>query len=194
MCLVHVGKVDGSISSKLADEVAQLIFKVNLAYHMMLEDYGNDGIWDRLPAYFKDTRNQLKAKTHPIYHFLKSSENLVFGANLFIPLEEFKLQFNDHSRRNNLKRVPWTEELYMVPLADHQLRLERRKDVVFHEKTYSDTTVIVGVTWKNDNGHAQQTTLPNMAGLRHSSPDGAHKKRAPPQIGSYQAIPSTLPI
>jgi hypothetical protein len=187
MCMIPVGKVDGSISAKLASEVAALLFKFNLAYHMMLEDYGSDGVWDCLPSYFKTTRNELKAKTQPMYHFLKRCEHLQWGTDLYIPLEQFKNYYNNYVKQNNLKRVPWTEELYVAPIADHQLKLEKRKDVNWMDKVYPESTVIVGVTWMNDSAlQPQQTTLPHL-------PLMPRKHQEPQQLShTYAAIPKNL--
>lgn len=184
IALVHFAKtivrVDGEIKKRLREQVGELIAKCNIAYHMMLESYGSKGVWENLPAYFHKTQNNLKAKTHPMYHFLKS-EQLVFGKDHCIALEDFKALFNDHVRKNNLKRVAWTEELYEVPLYDHKLVQEMREEFRSGDKIYKHATVIVGVAARDA---VTATYEPPAQMPNYEAPSAVG-----PKVGSYQPIP-----
>jgi len=192
-CKIPVGKVDSSIGGRLAMEVAALIYKCNIAYHMMVEDYGTKGVWECLPKYFKDTRNDLKAKTHPMYHFLSSDEKFIWGSTRYITVEKFKTYYNDHVRKNNLKRGPWTEELYMTAFAERHLRIEKRKNVFDGDKMVSEAMVVAGVAWKDDEeaaAHAaQQAAAPNVAEMLQPLAQNIRKEL---HIGTYGAIPKTV--
>jgi len=189
MCLKTIGRTDQNIINRMREEVAALIFKANVAYHMMVESYGDRGAWDCLPAYFKETQNQLKAKTHPVYHFLKS-EDLYYAQDVFMPLEQFKVHYNNHARTNNLKKVQWNEELYQVPLADRGLTLEKRQDFTWNEKYYPNaTTVVVGVTWRDESSHQPQQNMspPDIPPLQHIPKQGAPQ---PLQNVTHAPIPN----
>jgi len=188
MCLKSIGRTDQNIITRMRQEVAALIFKSNVAYHMMVESYGDRGAWDCLPAYFKNTQGQLKAKTHPVYHFLKS-EHLVYDAEAYMPLEQFKVHYNNHARMNNLKKPQWDDELYQVPLADSGLTLEKREDFTWNEKYYpSSTTVIVGITWRDEGAYQpqQNTAPPSFPNLQRVSPS----KKSGVQNVTHAPIPT----
>lgn len=122
-------RVDGEISNKLKDEVGAILLKANHAYHLMLEDYGSRGIWEMLPPYFKETQDSLKAKTHPLYNFLKSGELEFVDKSLYISVDAFRNAFSAHCNKINQKRSVWNEELYVVPLQDYNLKIERPESI-----------------------------------------------------------------
>jgi len=199
----RINKVDGKITNRLREEVAHMICKSNVAYHMMIESYGDSGVWEKLPKYFHETQNDLKAKTHPVYHFLKS-EKLLYGPDHFIPLETFKEYFNNHARQNNLKRPMWNEELYEVPLADYKLTLKQEPEVRYGDQVFYNATVIYGVTWR-DNGHfqPQQSVIdydqsvgtggmgpPSTPSKTNNRMSSTHKKPNPStSFGTFKPIP-----
>lgn len=199
---IALKKQDGSIYAQLRNEIAFIMSKCNQAYHLLVKQCGKDSLWDHVPDYFLKTQNQLKAKTHPVYHFL-NSEDLDFAPGNMMPLDTFRTMFLLHCQKCSLKRVPWNEELYMVPFADRKLSLELREEIQWPPGTtdsYKNCTVITGVTVKegrfggqpghNPNPYRQQQPQQQQQGTPQKTASAAAPGPMPSSFTTYKAIPT----
>lgn len=121
-------RADGDLLRKLKMEVACIISKANQAYHLLLREYGTSGVWEKLPDFFKNAQNKLKAKTHPVYHFLQSNE-VEYDPAAYISFDAFRGAYKTYVEKCNLKRLPWTEEVYGVPLEEKGLTIETPDEI-----------------------------------------------------------------
>lgn len=184
-----IRKVNGEISNMLRAEVAATILKSNQAYHVMLKNYGSSGIWENLPAYFTASQDKLKAKTHPVYDFLRS-ETLVFGEDLCVPMQRFRTEFMTHCKMNGLKREPWKEELYMVPLMEKKLEIKMVDELEWHGRIYKRVQFIYGVdivendTFNDAGGELSYTGGIDSAEKGHGHKQGGSAKKQRTMTGN----------
>lgn len=99
-------KVDPRLSDKIALEMPLLLLKCNLAYRHACAEYGDQDIWDVLPAYFTNTQRRLKAQINPLVGFLTDPETVEFGPDRYIYLKEFQRHYKEWLARNNFGRPP----------------------------------------------------------------------------------------
>ena len=102
-----VTKTDTAIDKKLAKELPVIMKLCVSAYYSAVRQYGIRGIWDILPRYFHENKEDMEQTTNALQNFLKSGK-VVFGDKLYIPAKVFSQEFNEHVRENNLAREQFT--------------------------------------------------------------------------------------
>jgi len=122
---VKIKRVDQRLDSKLHDEMSAIILKGNQAYLTLCKEYGNKGIWENVPQYFKDTNEDLKSATHPIYSLFKS-DKLEFGEDLYITEYMFRSILSRHCKETKMQEEPWNDDYYLVAFADRNLEMVRK--------------------------------------------------------------------
>lgn len=75
----RVTEGDPQLFSKLQDEMASIILKINLAYHIASTQFGMRDIWKSLPPYFHDQKRKLRASTHGLAAFFEEPMECRFG-------------------------------------------------------------------------------------------------------------------
>ena len=75
----RVTEGDPQLFSKLQDEMASIILKINLSYHVASAQFGTRDIWKSLPPYFHDQKRKLRASTHGLAAFFEEPMECQFG-------------------------------------------------------------------------------------------------------------------
>lgn len=131
------------LGQKLKTEMSYIIQKCNKAYREYALQYGRKNIWTVLPPYFGNTQQELAKATNPLIHFLLS-ENIVLGADKFIPEKIFVAAFNEHCRENNYNKHRFNPDFYMGPFAQHNIKVQYKETKVY-EGAKKTGTYFLGV-------------------------------------------------
>jgi len=117
-----VVNTDTEIDKKLAKEIPGIMKMCIRGYYHTLKMHGKKGIWNILPQYFKENKEEMEQTTNSLQHFLKS-EKVVFNKRLYVPLKVFSQMFNDHCRENNLLREQFTKDYYMGIFTNNGIKI-----------------------------------------------------------------------
>lgn len=191
--LKRIVKVDGEIGRRLEQEVATILLRANQAYHMLLDEYGHSGIWEKLPRYFLETQNKLKAKTHPVYHFLDFGDVEFVDQSLYTSMKVLQEAFMVHCVKVNCKRPMWTEELYSVAFQDRNLVVETADEIEFPigSGIMERNIVIVRGIMMKEHSQTLNQQLPELFAASNERTTAQEKSAAPgPALQTHRAIPA----
>lgn len=115
-------------------ELAIIIKKCTEAYWTCLIDHGHENIWDFIPKYFKEKREEISSESNSIRAFLRSNRVLLisdydrnsqeemlrhFDPRYITPLEKLEAQYNEYCTHQQLKSdscIAWNEQNYKPAL------------------------------------------------------------------------------
>ena len=117
-----VVNTDTEIDKRLAKEIPSIMKLCIRGYYHTLKRHGKKGIWNILPQYFKENKEEMEQTTNSLQHFLKSGK-VVFNKNYYVPLKVFSQIFNDHCRENNLPREQFTKDYYMGIFTNNDIKV-----------------------------------------------------------------------
>lgn len=117
---------DMKLGDKLAVELALILIKCNKAYLAMASRHGHVNIWTVLPKYFKETRDQLAQSVNSVEAFLVSPE-VVYGDDVFCPMEDFRAALKSFEISNNYKSKKYDTDFFRGPFSKFNLRIQRAK-------------------------------------------------------------------
>ena len=106
-----VVKTDTAIDKKLAKEMPAIMKLCISAYYSATREHGIKGIWDILPRYFHENKEDMEQTTNALQNFLKSGK-IVYGDKFYVPAKVFCQEFNEHIRENNLAKEQFTKDYY----------------------------------------------------------------------------------
>lgn len=106
-----VVNTDTEIDKKLKKELPFIMCLCVRAYYNALNKYGKKGIWNILPRYFHENKEDMEQTTNSLQNFLKSG-NIMFDKKYYVPLKNFQQAYNEHCRDNNLHRDQFTKDFY----------------------------------------------------------------------------------
>ena len=106
-----VMNTDTEIDKKLTKELPFIIKLCVTSYYKALNTYGKKGIWNILPRYFHENKEEMEQTTNALQNFLKSGK-VIFNPKIYVPMKIFQQSFNDHCRDNNLPRDQFTKDFY----------------------------------------------------------------------------------
>jgi len=104
-------KTDTAIDKKLAKEMPAIIKLCVSAYYSAIREHGVKGIWDILPRYFHENKEEMEQTTNALQNFLKCGK-IIYGEKLYVPAKIFSQEFNEHIRENNLSKEQFTKDYY----------------------------------------------------------------------------------
>ena len=134
---------DPHLDDKLEQEMPAILCKCLRAYLDYAHKYASKDIWNVLPKYFVQVRNQVATVTNSLQHFM-CSEKLRFGADLFVPQREFIARFNQHCKENNLGNFKFNQDFYAGPFSARELEV-RVESKIYNGNAYSAQPFIFGV-------------------------------------------------
>lgn len=102
---------DTDVDKRLAKELPTIMKLCVSGYYHAVNTYGKKGIWNILPKYFHDQKEDLEQSTNTLQHFLKSGK-IVFDSKLYVPFVTFKQAFSAHCAENNFPREQFVKEFY----------------------------------------------------------------------------------
>lgn len=141
---------DPQLGKKLEKEISAIMRQCNLYYLRYASMYSTKDIWNVLPDYFLETQRLMAAASNSLFAFL-DSECLVFGEELYMPMDEFFKRFNAFCTENNLQKPKINVDLYRSPFAKYNLDVEpkaSRKYPVKGGRMYKNATFVMGVDIK----------------------------------------------
>ena len=113
---------DTEIDKKLLKELPFILKLCVRGYHHALNTHGKKGIWNILPKYFHENKEEMEQTTNSLQNFLKSGK-VVFDKKLYIPMKVFSQAFNDHCRENNLPREQFTKDYFMALFTNNGIKI-----------------------------------------------------------------------
>ena len=117
---------DMKLGEKLLAELPRILLKCNKAYLDMVGRHSHVNIWTVLPRYFKETRDQLAQSVNSVEAFLASTE-VVYGSELYCPMEDFRAALKSFEISNNYKSKKYDTDFFRGPFAKFNLSIERNK-------------------------------------------------------------------
>jgi hypothetical protein len=134
---------DPHLEHKLEKELPSILCKCLRAYLDYAHKYADKDIWNVLPNYFKQVKNQVATVTNALQHFL-NSEKLRFGPDLCIPQKVFVANFNQHCRENVLGNFRFTQDFYAGPFSAKELEV-RMHSGIWNGTAYASQPFVFGV-------------------------------------------------
>jgi phage/plasmid-associated DNA primase len=117
-----VVNTDTELDKKLAKELPIIMKLCISGYHAAINKYGKKGIWNILPRYFHENKEEMEQTTNALQNFLKSGK-VVFDKKLYVPMKIFQQSFNDHCRENNLPREQFTKDFYGAIFINNNIKI-----------------------------------------------------------------------
>ena len=154
-----VVNTDTEIDKKLTKEIPNIMKMCIRGYYRILKIHGKKGIWNILPQYFKENKEEMEQTTNSLQHFLKS-EKVIFGNKLYVPLKVFSQIFNDHCRENNLQREQFTKDYYMGIFTNNNIKLVQQGSREYPPNSgliVKRTTFLVGIDIPGDDNEIEES-------------------------------------
>ena len=117
-----VMNTDTEIDKKLLKELPFILKLCIRGYYTALNTHGKKGIWNILPRYFHENKEEMEQTTNSLQNFLKSGK-VVFDKKLYVPMKVFSQAFNDHCRENNLPREQFTKDYFMAIFTNNNIKI-----------------------------------------------------------------------
>ena len=147
-----VTNTDTEIDKKLLRELPHIMKLCIRGYYNALSIHGKKGIWNILPEYFHQNKDELEQTTNSLQNFLKSGK-VVLGKKLYVPHKVFAQAFNDHCRENNLPREQFTKDFFIGIFTNNNIKVVQqgsREYPIGSGTVMKRTTFFVGVDIQND--------------------------------------------
>ncbi len=113
---------DTEIDKKLSEELPIIIKLCISCYYDAVNTHGKKGIWNVLPKYFHENKEEMEQTTNSLQNFLKSGK-VIFGEKLYVPMKVFQQCFNEHCRDNNLTREQFTKDFYGSVFTNNNIKI-----------------------------------------------------------------------
>lgn len=146
------GKGDPGLLERCFKKMHSIMAKCSGAYLEKAALFGNNSIWSCVPQYFVDMRNEMRADTHELEHFLQRSDAIQKGEGYSMPWTTFKAMFNDHCQKNNFPKRRVNHDYYSQVFKNHDIQLDENLteaismvDPDTGEKLNLETVIIHGV-------------------------------------------------
>ena len=143
---------DTEADKKLMKELPFIIKMCVRGYYHALNTHGKKGIWNILPKYFHENKDDLEQTTNSLQNFLRSGK-LVFDKKLYVPMKVFSQAFNDHCRENNLAKDQFTKDYYMAIFNNNNIRVVQQGTREYPPKSgiiIKRTTFFIGIDIPGD--------------------------------------------
>ncbi|NBU15972.1 MAG: hypothetical protein EBS48_02990 [Actinobacteria bacterium] len=139
---------DMKLGEKLGAELPAILVKCNRAYLEMAGKYSHVNVWTVLPAYFKETRDQLAQSVNSVEAFLASTD-VVHGLDLYCPMDEFRAALKTFEVSNNYRSKKYDTDFFRGPFTKYGLRIERAKKA--YRGTNKTRDYVIGIDINNAN-------------------------------------------
>lgn len=117
-----VVNTDTELDKKLLIELPIIMKLCIKGYYSAINKYGKKGIWNILPKYFHENKEEMEQTTNALQNFLKSGK-VVFDKKYYVPMKIFQQSFNDHCRENNLPREQFTKDFYGAIFVNNNIKI-----------------------------------------------------------------------
>ena len=144
---------DMKLGEKLLAELPGILVKCNRAYLEMVRQHSHVNVWTVLPKYFKETRDQLAQSVNSVEAFLASTE-IVHGAELYCPMEDFRAALKTWEVSNNYRSKKYDTDFFRGPFSKYNLRIERAKKA--YRGTNKTRDYVMGIDINNMGGEENE--------------------------------------
>ena len=117
---------DMELGKKLEREMPAILKKCASAYLEAARKYGNQNVWNYLPAYFKNLQSEMAAATNSLENFLQS-EKIVLGEDLYCDWQSFIRAAQAHAREYNFNLKTVSKDFYSGPFDKYKITLDKTK-------------------------------------------------------------------
>lgn len=121
-----VANGDMKLGEKLDVEMPLILVKCNKAYLEMSSRHSHTNIWQLLPQYFKNTRDDLAQAVNSVEAFLGST-GVVMDPALFVPMDDFKLGLKVFEQQNGFRSKQYTKDFFRGPLGKFGIEIRKEK-------------------------------------------------------------------
>jgi phage/plasmid-associated DNA primase len=121
---IKVKKGDTQLSKKLEKEIGHILYACNAAYLDAVNKYGSSDIWNIVPVYFKESRDEMAATTNALQAFIKS-DMVTIGENEYIKESSFVQVLNEFCANNGFKRIKWSKQYSLGVFSDNGLACKK---------------------------------------------------------------------
>lgn len=122
----RVKEGDTQLGKKLKKEVGHIIHACNRAYLDAVNRHGSSDIWNIVPAYFKDSRDDMAETTNALVSFIKS-DKVILNPDLYITQSLFIDEFNAFCKERNFPKIKWSNQYTMGPFQTFNLSVKQGK-------------------------------------------------------------------
>jgi len=120
-----VRETDTELDKKLAMELPCIMKMCISGYMWAVKKYGTRGIWNILPRYFHENKEEMEQTTNSLQNFL-SSGKVKINSDSYCPEKIFKQCFNDHCRENTLPKEQFTSDYYKGIFTNNGIKVIKR--------------------------------------------------------------------
>ncbi len=138
-------QLKNDVKGDLDREMPTIIQKCNLAYRYAIKHYSRTNLWEYLPKFFVDFRDNLLEQTNSLIDFMNNG-NLVYEENNFMTKEEFISQYNLFCKENQCLQKKITSDYYCHPFnilsKVKKIKIEMKKNPTINNIKYVGTFVL----------------------------------------------------
>jgi hypothetical protein len=138
--IVKKNEGDSKLGEKLRKEIPYVMQACNRGYLEAIDKYKGKGIWDILPEFFRETKEQISQDTNALVNFL-NSDKVTISPELVCPEKIFVNAFNDHCREHSLGTFKWCVTYFRGPFENKQISLKRNQLVSYNGKKCSGSFI-----------------------------------------------------
>jgi len=106
--------VNPNLPTEIAEQMAPFLYKCNYAYRELaaLTKVKNQGIWEVLPAYFKEAQAKMARNINPLRSFIDEYDVLEKRPTHYMPYEDFCMAHNEYGKNHGFKKVKFNPDYY----------------------------------------------------------------------------------
>ena len=118
---------DTELDKKLIKELPYIMKMCISGYLYAVGKYGTKGIWNSLPKYFHENKEEMEQSTNSLQHFISSGKiKISSDKDCYVPEKIFKQYFNDHCRENTLPKDKFTSDYYKGIFENNSISVVKR--------------------------------------------------------------------
>jgi len=152
--LFQVKESDSNLFARIKQNIAAIIHKINLAYHVLVAKTGSSSIWNNLPEYFLKTKENLSAAINPLVDFLTNNSSIRMeptNDQVYMPFDDFRDLYTQHCARNQFKVSRFNRDHYGTVFEQYALTV-KSDTRIYQGKMRDDIKWVIGVNIKDDDG------------------------------------------
>ena len=115
---------DPDLDYKLNEELPFIMKKAACAYLSAVNKFKGQDFWTSLPAYFRQTQQDMAQNTNALEHFI-SSGKVVLGEEYYCREKNFVQAFNDHCKECNLEKHKFTTDYYLGVFGNYNITVKK---------------------------------------------------------------------
>ena len=146
----RIRESDPDMEKKLQEELPTIIYKCQQAYVELFNACGNQGIWERIPTYFKGIQQKISNGNNPIKQFIENEQSLYFNPAALMCLTDFQIMFLEFCKPRGLNSTQFTLDEYKSILEDIGFSIKHMTATINGQKKAGKH--IIGIGKRGDGG------------------------------------------